>query len=128
MKLETSNNTKIVATMGPASWHKDVMKDMIVAGVNVFRVNFSHGDHETHRRTIRLVKELNKEFNCKTAVLADLQGPKLRIGDVVEGAVIIPSGTFIATQMALPEPPVPINSSTQASFGSAIEKDSPSLP
>ena len=74
--------------MGPASWHKEVMKDMINAGVNVFRVNFSHGDYETHRRTIRLVKELNEEFNCKTAVLADLQGPKLRIGDVEEGAII----------------------------------------
>ena len=97
MKLETSNNTKIVATMGPASWHKDVMKDMVVAGVNVFRVNFSHGDHETHRRTIRLVKELNKEFNCKTAVLADLQGPKLRIGDVVEGAVINEGDTLTFT-------------------------------
>ena len=97
MKLETSNNTKIVATMGPASWHKDVMKDMIVAGVNVFRVNFSHGDHETHRRTIRLVKELNEEFNCKTAVLADLQGPKLRIGDVEEGAVINEGDTLTFT-------------------------------
>jgi pyruvate kinase len=97
MKLETSNNTKIVATMGPASWHKDVMKDMIVAGVNVFRVNFSHGDHETHRRTIRLVKELNSEFNCKTAVLADLQGPKLRIGDVEEGAVINEGDTLTFT-------------------------------
>ena len=97
MKLETSNNTKIVATMGPASWHKDVMKDMIIAGVNVFRVNFSHGDHETHRRTIRLVKELNEEFNCKTAVLADLQGPKLRIGDVEEGAVINEGGTLTFT-------------------------------
>ena len=97
MKLETSNNTKIVATMGPASWHKDVMKDMIIAGVNVFRVNFSHGDHETHRRTIRLVKELNDEFNCKTAVLADLQGPKLRIGDVEEGAVINEGDTLTFT-------------------------------
>ncbi|MDA0741041.1 MAG: pyruvate kinase [Bacteroidetes bacterium] len=97
MKLETSNNTKIVATMGPASWHKDVMKDMITAGVNVFRVNFSHGDHETHRRTIRLVKELNEEFNCKTAVLADLQGPKLRIGDVEEGAVINEGDTLTFT-------------------------------
>jgi len=97
MKLETSNNTKIVATMGPASWHKDVMKDMIIAGVNVFRVNFSHGDHETHRRTIRLVKELNEEFNCKTAVLADLQGPKLRIGDVEEGAVINEGDTLTFT-------------------------------
>ena len=74
--------------MGPASWHKEVMKDMINAGVNVFRVNFSHGDYETHRRTIRLVKELNEEYNCKTAVLADLQGPKLRIGDVEDGAII----------------------------------------
>lgn len=74
--------------MGPASWHKEVMKDMINEGVNVFRVNFSHGDYETHRRTIRLVKELNEEFNCKTAVLADLQGPKLRIGDVEDGAII----------------------------------------
>jgi pyruvate kinase len=83
--------------MGPASWHKDVMKDMIVAGVNVFRVNFSHGDHETHRRTIRLVKELNSEFNCKTAVLADLQGPKLRIGDVEEGAVINEGDTLTFT-------------------------------
>ena len=97
MKLETSNNTKIVATMGPASWHKDVMKDMIIAGVNVFRVNFSHGDHETHRRTIRLVKELNEEFNCKTAVLADLQGPKLRIGDVEEAAVINEGDTLTFT-------------------------------
>lgn len=97
MKLETSNNTKIVATMGPASWHKEVMKDMIKAGVNVFRVNFSHGDHETHRRTIRLVKELNDEFNCKTAVLADLQGPKLRIGDVEEGAVINEGDTLTFT-------------------------------
>jgi pyruvate kinase len=97
MKLETSNNTKIVATMGPASWHKEVMKDMIKAGVNVFRVNFSHGDHETHRRTIRLVKELNEEFNCKTAVLADLQGPKLRIGDVEEGAVINEGDTLTFT-------------------------------
>ena len=88
MRSETINNTKIVATLGPASWHKDVMIEMIKAGVNVFRVNFSHGDHETHRNTIRLIKQINKEHNCKVAVLADLQGPKLRIGDVENGAEI----------------------------------------
>ena len=71
--------------------------DMIKAGVNVFRVNFSHGDHETHRRTIRLIKEINQEFNCKVAVLADLQGPKLRIGDVEEGAVINEGDTLTFT-------------------------------
>ncbi|MGB1282391.1 MAG: pyruvate kinase, partial [Schleiferiaceae bacterium] len=97
MRSETSNNTKIVATLGPASWHKEVMMDMIKAGVNVFRVNFSHGDHETHRRTIRLIREINQEFNCKVAVLADLQGPKLRIGDVEEGAVINEGDTLTFT-------------------------------
>ena len=71
--------------------------DMIKAGVNVFRVNFSHGDHETHRRTIRLIKEINQEYNCKVAVLADLQGPKLRIGDVEEGAVINEGDTLTFT-------------------------------
>jgi len=71
--------------------------DMIKAGVNVFRVNFSHGDHETHRRTIRLIKEINQEFNCKVAVLADLQGPKLRVGDVEEGAVINEGDTLTFT-------------------------------
>jgi len=97
MKSETPNNTKIVATLGPASWHKEVMVEMIRAGVNVFRVNFSHGDHDTHRRTIKLIKEINEEYNCKTAVLADLQGPKLRIGDVEEGAVINEGDTLTFT-------------------------------
>lgn len=97
MRSETTNNTKIVATLGPASWHKDVMIEMIAAGVNVFRVNFSHGDHDTHRNTIRLIKEINEEFNHKIAVLADLQGPKLRIGDVEEGAVINPGDTLTFT-------------------------------
>lgn len=97
MRSETSNNTKIVATLGPASWHKEVLKEMIAAGVNVFRVNFSHGDHETHRRTIQLIKSINEEYNHKIAVLADLQGPKLRIGDVEEGAEIHPGDTLTFT-------------------------------
>ena len=73
------------------------MIEMIKAGVNVFRVNFSHGDHETHRNTIRLIKEINKEYSCKVAVLADLQGPKLRVGDVETGAEIHEGGTLTFT-------------------------------
>jgi len=73
------------------------MIEMIKAGVNVFRVNFSHGDHETHRNTIRLIKQINKEHNCKVAVLADLQGPKLRIGDVENGAEIHEGDTLTFT-------------------------------
>ena len=97
MRSETINNTKIVATLGPASWHENVMIEMIKAGVNVFRVNFSHGDHETHRNTIRLIKQINKEHNCKVAVLADLQGPKLRIGDVENSAEIHEGDTLTFT-------------------------------
>src|SRR5210317_159453 len=97
MKSETPNNTKIVATLGPASWHKEVLREMIAAGVNVFRVNFSHGDHATHRRTIQLIKSINEEYNHKIAILADLQGPKLRIGDVEEGAEINPGDALTFT-------------------------------
>lgn len=81
-------NAKIVATLGPASSNKDVMLKMIEAGVNVFRINFSHGDHETHKNTIKLIQEINNEHNLNVATLADLQGPKLRIGDVEEGAFL----------------------------------------
>ena len=77
-----TNNAKIVATLGPASSTEDVLVEMIKAGVNVFRVNFSHGDHKTHRKTIRLIREINAKYNFNVATLADLQGPKLRIGKV----------------------------------------------
>ncbi|KAB2810129.1 pyruvate kinase [Phaeocystidibacter luteus] len=82
------NRAKIVATLGPASAKKDTMLAMVHAGVNVFRINFSHGDHATHRKTIQLIRELNEEYDLNIATLADLQGPKLRIGEVEEGAIV----------------------------------------
>lgn len=91
------NRAKIVATLGPASAKKEVMIAMIQAGVNVFRVNFSHGDHETHRNTIRLIREINEEFDYNIATLADLQGPKLRVGEVEEGAIINVGDTLTFT-------------------------------
>lgn len=81
-------NTKIVATLGPGSANEATMLNMIKAGVNVFRINFSHGDHETHRNTIRLIRRINIAHNFNIATLADLQGPKLRIGKVKEGEVL----------------------------------------
>lgn len=82
------NRAKIVATLGPASAKKETMIAMIQAGVNVFRINFSHGDHETHRRTIALIREINEEYDYNVATLADLQGPKLRVGEVEDGAML----------------------------------------
>ncbi|MDX1349569.1 MAG: pyruvate kinase [Putridiphycobacter sp.] len=88
-----SKKTKIVATMGPASTdNKDVLKEMFLNGTNVCRLNFSHGTHENHLNTIKLVRELNKELGYNVALLADLQGPKIRIGEVENNGVELING------------------------------------
>ncbi|NBN98386.1 MAG: pyruvate kinase, partial [Flavobacteriia bacterium] len=74
------NKTKIVATLGPSSSSKEVLREMFIAGLNVCRVNFSHGSYEQHASVIMTVRELNIELNANVAVLADLQGPKIRTG------------------------------------------------
>ena len=91
------NKTKIVATLGPASSSKQTMLDMIENGVNVFRINFSHGDHDTHIQTIARIKEINKEHDLNIAVLADLQGPKLRVGTIEPNTVIEAGNQLIFT-------------------------------
>src|SRR5574344_1913265 len=75
-------HTKIVATLGPASSSREAMTAMIRAGANVFRLNFSHGTREEHRKTIEQIKSLNDELSSHVAILADLQGPKLRVGEI----------------------------------------------
>lgn len=72
--------TKIVATLGPASAEPDKMKELFEAGVDVFRLNFSHGSHEDHAKNVETARKLEKEFDRPVALLADMQGPKLRIG------------------------------------------------
>ena len=74
--------TKIVATIGPASQEAEVIKNMILSGVNVFRLNFSHGDHEYHLKNIKTVRSVSKDLNLPIAILQDLSGPKIRIGIV----------------------------------------------
>jgi pyruvate kinase len=82
------NNTKIVATIGPACSSKEMLRKLIKEGVNVCRLNFSHADHDTHLKTIQNIKEVNRELQVHTAILADLQGPKIRVGEVKEGTVL----------------------------------------
>ena len=92
--------TKIVATLGPASSDAAVLEGMLRAGVNVFRVNFSHGSHEQHRGTIQTIRAILERTGMNAAILADLQGPKLRVGNVEEGAVVNPGDivTFTNTK------------------------------
>jgi len=87
--------TKIVATLGPATCKKQTLKQMFLAGVNVCRINFSHGDHEQHLKLINLIRELNRELDLHVAILADLQGPKLRIGNIENESVELKKGDEI---------------------------------
>ncbi len=97
--MPTNKKTKIVATLGPACSTREVLKDMIDAGVNVFRVNFSHADYDDVKEKIDLIRGLNEEFGYTTAILGDLQGPKLRVGVMKEDVVVNP-GDLITFQTA----------------------------
>ena len=82
MKL---NKTKIVATIGPSSSSRPVIKRLMVAGVDVFRINFSHSSYEETAKTVQEIRSLNEELNIHASILGDLQGPKIRVGEVKEG-------------------------------------------
>ena len=85
--------TKIVATMGPACSDKKILEKMISEGVNVCRLNFSHGNHEDHQKTIDTIREINNDTGLNVAILADLQGPKIRTGKMENNAVDLINGS-----------------------------------
>ncbi len=87
--------TKIVATLGPASSSVEVIKEMYDNGLNVCRLNFSHGDHSVHEENIKRVQQVNNEINSNIAILADLQGPKLRVGVMENEGCEIKNGDII---------------------------------
>lgn len=89
--------TKIVATLGPATDGEEMLREMMDKGVDVFRINFSHADYEIVERNIQIIHGLNEKYGYNTAILADLQGPKLRIGVMEEGVVLSPGDIFTFT-------------------------------
>jgi len=89
--------TKIVATVGPACESKEVLREMMTSGVNVFRINFSHANHEAAKNRIALIHELNEELDIHVAILADLQGPKLRVGEMEKGVKLKKGDSFTFT-------------------------------
>lgn len=93
--MKTWSKTKIIATLGPASSSKEVLTAMIMAGVDVCRINSSHGDYSHHQKAIDFIREINKEHRLNTAILVDLQGPKLRIGTVENNEAILETGKEI---------------------------------
>lgn len=89
-----NKKTKIVATLGPATSSKDVLKAMLDEGANVFRINFSHANYKDVQERIKMIRELNDEFGYNASILADLQGPKLRVG-TMKGEVVVNEGDEI---------------------------------
>jgi pyruvate kinase len=92
--MPLTKKTKIVATLGPATSTKEVLKGMLEEGADVFRINFSHADYKDVAARIKMIRELNEEFGFTAAILADLQGPKLRVG-VMEDNIFVEPGDEI---------------------------------
>ncbi len=86
------NKTKIVATVGPASNSKDMLIELVRAGVDVFRLNFSHGTHEGHKKVILAIREINREMDTNVCILQDLQGPKIRTNKVENDEIFVEPG------------------------------------
>lgn len=91
MRHERSH-TKIIATLGPASSDQEILRQLFIEGIDVCRLNFSHGNHNLHLDNIRNIRELNEEMGAHVAILADLQGPKLRIGEMENNEVFLKEG------------------------------------
>jgi len=89
------SHTKVIATIGPSTSSKEVLRELFAAGINVCRLNFSHGTHDDHRHSIENIIELNQEMRTNVTILADLQGPKIRVGDIENGSVVLEKGQMI---------------------------------
>jgi pyruvate kinase len=90
-----NHKTKIIATLGPGCQEVELLRQMLKAGVDVARLNFSFGSYEYHQERISTVRQLSKEVNKTVAILQDLQGPKLRVGDLPKGEIHLTSGQII---------------------------------
>lgn len=90
-----TKRTKIVATIGPASKSIEVMRQLVQAGLNVARLNFSHGSYEDHAQTVQVIRQVSEEFDTPISLLQDLQGPKVRIGQLPNGSIELREGEIL---------------------------------
>ncbi len=94
-KIIRSRQTKILATLGPASSSREMIEKLFLAGVDVFRLNFSHGSHEGHAKNINWIREIEEQYGKTIGVVGDLQGPKLRVGRFKDGKIVLEAGMKI---------------------------------
>jgi pyruvate kinase len=99
--MPNTKKTKIVATLGPAINNRESLKQLMISGVNVFRINFSHADYTEVTKIVKIIRELNDEMGYHVACLADLQGPKLRVGVMADGLILAKDDVFTFTTAEL---------------------------
>ena len=99
--MKRDRKAKILATLGPASSDKNIIEELFLAGCDVFRLNFSHGDIETHRKNYESIRSLEKKYNHATCILADLQGPKLRVGKFNNVSAMLTKGNKFKLDLSL---------------------------
>ncbi len=90
--IDLQRRTKIVATIGPSTQTEEIIKDLIIAGVTTFRLNFSHGDHKDHEERIKTIRKVSEKLEIDVGILQDLQGPKIRLGRFKDGPVKVKKG------------------------------------
>ncbi len=90
-----THRTKVVATIGPASSSPEILKKMIQTGMNVARLNFSHGNYEDHSRMVSLLRSVSEELDTPVTLLQDLQGPKIRVGELPNGSITLKDGDYL---------------------------------
>lgn len=95
INIHDTSKTKIIATIGPASSSENKLRELIVAGIDMCRLNFSHGSYNQHEEVIQRINKLNEELGTHIAILADLQGPKIRLGEMEKEGTVIKSGEKI---------------------------------
>ena len=116
-------NTKIVATLGPATDSPESIKQLVEAGADVFRLNMSHGNAEEHAARIRMVREASAGLRRNAAILADLQGPKIRLGTFENGGC-----TLATAALHLPALPAILRSQDRAEFAHGPTEIAESIP
>jgi pyruvate kinase len=111
MKSNSSRNTKIICTLGPATETADRIRGLITAGMDVARLNFSHGDHESHRKTIRAVRNISDEMGRVVGILQDLGGPKIRVGklQVAERRLLVDERVILSPAPSKDPEAIPVN-------------------
>ena len=94
MLKKAEHKTKIIVTIGPASNKEETLRNLFFEGVDIFRLNFSHGTHDEHLSVIKVIRKLEKELNLYVSIMQDLQGPKIRLGKIKNGKAFLKNGSL----------------------------------